>query len=48
MLLLTACGAPEGELSALEWSRPGGFVDEAGEPLSDHPPVLLRLGWKAR
>jgi exonuclease III len=35
-------------LEAAAWSVPEGFVDKAGEPLSDHKPVAVRLAWTAR
>lgn len=37
---------PELELAPLSWNVPEGFVDEAGEPLSDHPPVAVGFRWR--
>ena len=34
------------ELEPLQWWLPHEFVDEDGEPLSDHAPVAARLGWR--
>ncbi len=36
------------DLEALAWSLPEGFVDADGEPLSDHLPVAVTIGWTAR
>lgn len=33
------------ELQIRSWNFAPGFVDGAGEPLSDHAPVLVELGW---
>ncbi len=32
-------------LTPTTWSIPGNFIDEDGEPLSDHDPVAVRFGW---
>jgi hypothetical protein len=34
------------QLEVLEWWIPEGFVDEAGEPLSDHLPVAVRVRYQ--
>jgi len=34
-------------LEAVSWSRPTEFKDGAGEDLSDHVPVVVRLEWRA-
>lgn len=37
------------DLSAKTWERPSErFVDMNGEPLSDHEPVVVTIGWKIR
>lgn len=35
------------QLEVLQWWIPEGFVDEAGEPLSDHLPVAVRVRYQA-
>lgn len=32
-------------LTAVDWQREEGFVDEQGNDLSDHPALSLLLGW---
>lgn len=32
-------------VTATAWSRPGGFVDAGGEPLSDHDPTAATFAW---
>ena len=36
------------ELVAQVFRYPPGFVDDDGQPLSDHPPVAVRFGWRQR
>lgn len=36
------------QLQVRDWRIPDDFVDAAGEPLSDHEPVVVRLGWQWR
>ncbi len=33
-------------LTADQWSEPSAFVDDTGAPLSDHPPLAVRLQWE--
>ena len=35
-------------LEPLSWEVPAGFLDGAGEDLSDHEPVAVRVRWKER
>jgi len=36
------------ELRPLSWALDDTFVDDAGEPLSDHEAVAVRIGWTVR
>ena len=41
-------GSADLELEVLEWWIPEGWVDDAGEPLSDHLPVAVRVRYQPR
>lgn len=41
-------GSDELRLDVVDWRVPEGFHSPNGEPLSDHPPVAVRLAWSDR
>ncbi len=41
-------GSDTVELEPTSWAVPPGFDDAAGEPLSDHAPVTVRVRWRQR
>lgn len=41
-------GSREIDLFAVGWHSDERFVDEGGRPLSDHLPMVARLGWRVR
>jgi endonuclease/exonuclease/phosphatase family metal-dependent hydrolase len=38
-------GSPTLQLQARNWKADRSFVDPSGQPLSDHLPVIVELGW---